>query len=79
MLWVSSLPTNRLLVTPSLNAMMTAAGEMPGMVLYTWLKCWMYCRSVSPLRCRTARRSSRVPGRVNDPEKLVRNCSHSFP
>ena len=38
MLLVSSLPTNRLLVTPSLNAMMTAAGEMRGMVLRTWLK-----------------------------------------
>ena len=39
MLWVSILPTNHLLVTPSLNAMMTAVGEMRGMVLRTWLEC----------------------------------------
>ena len=36
MLRVSSFPTNRLLVTPLLmKAMMTAAGEMRGMVLWT--------------------------------------------
>jgi hypothetical protein len=34
-LWVSSLPTNRLLVTPSLNAMIIAARKMRGMVLRT--------------------------------------------
>ena len=79
MLWASSLPTNRLLVTPSLNAMMMMIGEMRRMVLRTWLKRWMHCRSVLPLRCQTARRSPRISGRVNDPEKLVTNFSHSSP
>ena len=74
---VSSFPTNHLLVTPLLmNAMMTAAGEMRGMVLWTWLKRWIYCHSDSSFHCRTVRRSPRVPGWVNDPEKLVTNCWH---